>query len=248
MKILGVDSSSNVAGVAICSDDITIAEYNVNFKKTHSETLLPMIDEVLKTTETELSSLDAIAVTAGPGSFTGLRIGCATVKGLGLATKLPIVAVPTMEAMAYNLSECEELVCAIMDARRSQVFTGTYEFRDAKANGKAIGVVLDQDALPIEELLEKLNALLEGEYAGRKVFFVGDGIPVFKDRIIGALGDKALFTPVHMNRTKGASVAALGLRYFENNEKVYSAADFAPIYLRKSQAEREREEALANKE
>ena len=121
MKILGLDSSGLVASVAVVEEDITIAEYTVNYKKTHSQTLLPMLDELKRMTELDLHTLDAIAIAAGPGSFTGLRIGSATAKGLGLALNLPILPVPTVDALAYNLYGSSALVCPLMDARRNQV-------------------------------------------------------------------------------------------------------------------------------
>ena len=129
MRILGIESSSLVASAAIVTDDILTAEYTVNFKKTHSQTLLPMIDEIVTMTETELGSIDAIAVSGGPGSFTGLRIGSATAKGLGLALKKPLIHVPTVDALAYNLWGAKDLVCPIMDAKRNQVYTGIYRMR-----------------------------------------------------------------------------------------------------------------------
>lgn len=120
MRILGIESSSMVASVAVVTDGVTTAEYTVNFKKTHSQTLLPMIDEVARMLELELSSVDAIAVSGGPGSFTGLRIGSATAKGLGLALDKPLIHVPTVDAMAYNLYGAAALICPIMDARRNR--------------------------------------------------------------------------------------------------------------------------------
>ena len=128
MKILALDSSGLVASVAVMENDNLIAEYTMNYKKTHSQTLLPMLDEVKKMIELDLSTLDAIAVAAGPGSFTGLRIGSATAKGLGLALNLPIVPVKTVDALAYNLYGTDKLVCPLMDARRNQVYTGIYSF------------------------------------------------------------------------------------------------------------------------
>lgn len=128
MKILGLDSSGIVASVAIVEEDNLIAEYTVNYKKTHSQTLLPMLDELAKMTELDMDTIDAIAVAAGPGSFTGLRIGSATAKGLGLALKKPLVEIPTVDALAYNLYDAKALICPIMDARRSQVYTGIYRF------------------------------------------------------------------------------------------------------------------------
>ena len=119
MKVLAIESSAVTASVAIMTEDTLIAEYTINYKKTHSQTLLPMLDELVKMTELDLDTIDAIAVTAGPGSFTGLRIGSATAKGLGLALKKPLVEIPTVDALAYNLYDSRALICPIMDARRS---------------------------------------------------------------------------------------------------------------------------------
>ena len=171
MRILALDSSGLVASVAIVEkdqkDEQLIAEYTVNYKKTHSQTLLPMLDEVAKMTELDMSTIDAIAVAGGPGSFTGLRIGSATAKGLGLALKKPLIHIPTLEGLAYNLCGTNAIVCPIMDARRRQVYTGIYRFE-----GEKLIVLEDQMAIGIEELGEKLKAY-EGE-----VVFLGDGVPV----------------------------------------------------------------------
>ena len=121
MKILAFDSSGLVASVAIVENNNLIAEYTTNYKKTHSQTLLPMLEEIVKMTETDKESFDALAVAAGPGSFTGLRIGSATVKGLALAWNIPVIAVPTLEGLAYNVWGTDRLICPIMDARRKQV-------------------------------------------------------------------------------------------------------------------------------
>ena len=128
MKILGLDSSGLVASAAIVEDNTLLAEYTTNYKKTHSQTLLPMLAELQKMIELDMESIDAIAIAAGPGSFTGLRIGAATAKGLGLALDKPLVEVPTLEGLAYNLCGTDKLVCPLMDARRNQVYTGVYEF------------------------------------------------------------------------------------------------------------------------
>ena len=128
MKILALDSSGLVASVAVVSDDNLIGEYTINYKKTHSQTLLPMLDEVAKMTELDLKTIDFIAVSAGPGSFTGLRIGSATAKGLALALDKQIVSVPTVDALAYNLWGSADVVCPLMDARRNQTYTGLYSF------------------------------------------------------------------------------------------------------------------------
>ena len=132
MRVLALDSSGIVASVAVVEDDTLVAEYTVNYKKTHSQTLLPMLDEIEKMTELDLDTIDAIAVAAGPGSFTGLRIGSATAKGLGLALDKPLVGIPTVEALAYNLYDVNGLICPIMDARRKQVYTGIYRYEDLR--------------------------------------------------------------------------------------------------------------------
>ena len=146
MKILAIDSSGLVASAAVLEDGLLLAEYTVNYKKTHSQTLLPMIDEISRMLELDLNSLDAIAVAGGPGSFTGLRIGSATAKGLGLALDKPLISVPTVDALAYNFCGTERLICPMMDARRSQVYTGLYRFR-----GEEFQVVLPQRAEGVEK-------------------------------------------------------------------------------------------------
>lgn len=235
MKILGLDSSGIVASVAIVEDDVLIAEYTVNYKKTHSQTLLPMLDEIAKMTEFDLNSIDAIAVAAGPGSFTGLRIGSATAKGLGLALKKPLIAIPTVEGLAYNLYDISGLICPIMDARRKQVYTGIYRFTDHQ-----LKVVEDQMAVPMETVIEKLN-----QY-GEAVTFLGDGVPVFHELIAEKMTVPYSFAPAHVNKQRAAAVAALGEIYYRQG-KTETAMEHVPDYLRVSQAERERAEREAAK-
>lgn len=236
MKILGLDSSGLVAGVAIVEDNLLLAEYNVNYKKTHSQTLLPMLDEVRKMLDLDLESLDAIAIASGPGSFTGLRIGSATAKGLGMALDKPLVEVPTLEGLAYNLWGTDSLVCPIIDARRNQVYTGVYEF--VKENcGYRMETVMEQCAVDITEVLTKLNELGQAGQ-GRSVIFVGDGIPVYGEVIKEQLTIPYSFAPAGRNRQSAASVAALGSVYYAAG-RVVSAAQHQPEYLRQSQAERE---------
>lgn len=236
MRILALDSSGLVASVAVVRadghDEELIAEYTVNYKKTHSQTLLPMLDEVVKMTELDLDTVDAVAVAAGPGSFTGLRIGSATAKGLAFALRKPIVAVPTLEGLAYNLYGTESIVCPIMDARRGQVYTGIYEFR-----GDELHVIEGQMAVSIEELGQKLISY------NRRIIFLGDGVPVFREALTGRIlaGKDIAFAPCQMNRQRAASVAALGIRYYRAGKAV-TAAEHRPEYLRVSQAERERKE------
>lgn len=232
MIVIGIESSSLVASTAILQDDVLTAEYTVNYKKTHSQTLLPMIDEIVRMTELDLHEIDGIAVAEGPGSFTGLRIGAATAKGIGLALEKPIAAVPTVDAMAYQLYDCAHLICPIMDAKRQQVYTGIYRFTEN------FEVLRPACALPVKELAEDLLAR-EG-----KVVFLGDGVPVFRHTLQEMLGDRALFAPAPSARQRAGAVAALGMTYLKEG-RIVSADDFAPNYHRISQAERERAKRLA---
>ena len=242
MRVLAIDSSGLTATVAIVEDEQTIAEYTTNYKKTHSQTLLPMIDEMVRMVDADLKDIDAIAVAGGPGSFTGLRIGSATAKGLGLALDKPLIHVPTVDAMAYSMYGCEDIICPIMDARRKQVYTGLYSFSHKKNEDGGLydepvfQVLRMQMAVPVEELIRHLR---------RRVVFLGDGVPVYKEMLAEGLKVPYSFAPSFMNRQRAAAVGALGIRYYEEG-RYESAAEFRPEYLRKSQAERERAEREKN--
>lgn len=229
MKILAIDSSGLVASVAVIEDHTMLAEYTVNYKKTHSQTLLPMLDEVKKMTELDLETVDAVAVAAGPGSFTGLRIGAATAKGLCIALDIPLIPVPTVDALAYNLAGDASLVCPLMNARRNQTYTGIYRF-----DGNEMIVERQQCVVSLEEIIEDLNARKE------PVVFLGDGIPVFEEQIkeICKLSYYR-FAPAHMNAQRAGAVGFLASKLYEEG-KAISSDEFAPTYLRLSQAERER--------
>lgn len=237
MKILALDSSGLVASVAVVEDDTLIAENTINYKITHSQTLLPMLQSVKEMIELDLESLDAIAITSGPGSFTGLRIGSATAKGLGLALNKPIIEVPTLDGLAYNLYGFNQLICPIMDARRNQVYTGIYAFeaiqQTQQHGGYRLQVMKEQCAVDISQIVDELSNL------GREVIFLGDGVPVFRQTIQETLKVPFSFAPAHCNRQRAASVAALAEILYKEGRSV-NARDHQPEYLRLSQAERER--------
>jgi len=243
MKILGIDTTGQTASAALVEGDKLIAEFTMNYKLTHSQTILPMIADILERTETDKASIDCIACACGPGSFTGLRIGAATAKGFALALDKPIVAVPTLDALAYNVFETNKFICPIMDARRNQVYTGIYEFR-----GNTMEVLEPQMAVDIEVIAEKLCERQQD------VIFLGDGVPVFKDKLCNGLMDKLhdcgkefYFAPAHVNKQRAGAVGALALRYLEEG-KTETAEEHQPEYLRMAQAERERAEKLAKGE
>ena len=240
MRVLAIDSSGLTATVAVVEETQAVAEYTINYKKTHSQTLLPMIDEVVKMTELDLGTIDAIAVAGGPGSFTGLRIGSATAKGLGLALNKPLIHVPTVDGLAYNVFGCEDIICPIMDARRNQVYTGIYTF--SKKAGEKEGrnlvepvfqVIKMQMAVSIEELAERLNRYR------RPVVFLGDGVPVYENVLAEKLTVPYSFAPAYMNRQRAAVVGTLAIQYYKSG-KFETAEEHRPDYLRVSQAERER--------
>ncbi|MDF2472225.1 MAG: hypothetical protein K0R21_7 [Anaerocolumna sp.] len=227
MKLLAIDSSGLVASVAVVTEDNLIAEYTVNFKKTHSQTLLPMLDEIAKMIDLNLQEIDAIAVAAGPGSFTGLRIGSSTAKGLGLSLNKPIISVPTVDGLAYNLYGTKKLICPIMDARRNQVYTGIYEFVENE-----FYTVSPQKAVGIDEITAEINQI------GREVIFLGDGVEVYKEQLEKLMTVPYSFAPIHMAKQRAGAIGALGVIYYKNG-RLENADNHEPIYLRLSQAERE---------
>lgn len=231
MKILGIESAALVASVAIIDENVTIAEYTTNFKKTHSETLLPMLDEIVKMTGVDLKELSAIAISGGPGSFTGLRIGAASAKGLGMALDLPLIHVPTLDAMALNIYSSNALIVPIMDARRNQVYTGIYK------NTAKLEVIRESMAISIDELLDILRETDREKI--ERIVFLGDGVPVFREYIDENFEIAHDFAPANLNRQRASNIAMLGMEMFKEGKTMVSD-DMRPEYLRKSQAERER--------
>ena len=236
MKILALDSSGLVASVAVLEDDNCIAEYTINYKKTHSQTLLPMLDEVCQMIELDLNSIDAIAVAAGPGSFTGLRIGSATAKGLGQALGKPLIGIPTVDGLAFNMYGTDKLVCPLMDARRNQTYTGLYEFVRKEENYE-LSVLKEQCAVALDEIIDCINEM------EREVIFLGDGVPVFKAQLEEKIKVPFSFAPASCNRQRAAAVGTLAFSY-ANQGKMEDAANHMPDSLRLSQAERERKEEM----
>ncbi len=236
MKILAIEASGLTAGCAVAEDEKLIGEYNLQYQKTHSQTLIPMLEEMKRALELDLSSIDAIAVTKGPGSFTGLRIGAATAKGIALALDRPILPLSTLESLAFNAYGTNKLVCPIMDARRQQVYTGIYREEEQPE------CLREPCAVGIEELLEDLSG------RGESVLFVGDGVPVYRALITEKAGVPVSFAPAHMLTQRAGTTAVLASLRFEKEGEacLVSADDFRPEYLRKSQAERQKDEAMAS--
>ena len=230
MKILAIEASGPVAGCALWEDGTLTAEYSVQYKKKHSQSLVPMLDEMREMIDLDLSGIDFIAVTSGPGSFTGLRIGAATVKGLGLALDKPVLPVPTVDSLACNLYGTDRLICPLMGARRQQVYTGIYENRDG------LNVLRPQCVTALADIVEELNQL------GREVIFLGDGVPVNEKALAELMKVPYLLAPAHLNRQRAAATAVRAAQIYEEKgqEALVSSDDFRPEYLRVPQAERER--------
>lgn len=233
MKILAIESSAKAASAALCEDKVLLAQAYQNSGMTHSTTLLPLCEQLLKNTGTALKDVELIACAQGPGSFTGLRIGLATAKGLAWADELPCMGVSTLEAMAWNASAVKGVLCCCMDARRSQIYNALFESDGA---GKIIRLTEDR-AISIEALLE------EKKVSGNPYFLVGDGAELCYNRGKDVAPDLIL-APDNLRYQSAWGVARAALRMLET-EKPVSGAALEARYLRLSQAERERNERLA---
>ena len=233
MNILAIDASGLTCSVAIASDKEIIGEYTLNYTRTHSVTLLPLIDKLIKETGFIVNEFDYVATAGGPGSFTGLRIGSATAKGLSFSCGTPIISVPTVDALAYNMWGSDGLICPIMDARRHQTYTGIYRFEDATDTSKKLKVIHEEYATEIDTLIEELSGYNE------PITFLGDGVPVFRDYIDKNLENVHFYAPGNLCRQRASSVALLASEYAEEG-RIQTAEEHRPIYLRETQAERER--------
>ena len=231
MTILAIDSSALPVSCALIQDGHMTAEFTISIKLTHSETLMPLLDDMLKSAGMGLDEVDALAVSKGPGSFTGLRIGTATVKGLAMALDKPVIPVPTLEAMAFNIFGTDALIVPMMDARRKNVYAAIYEYREGE-----LSEIMPQSALSLISLMEKVNA------SDRKTVFTGDGIYSFKEDLEAGVRVPYSLAPPHLCMQRAGAVGALGEIYF--NKGIFTdAGSFRPDYIKASQAEKEKKEA-----
>jgi len=226
MKILALESSALTASVAVCEDGRLLGEYTQNNGNTHSENLLPMVESLLSFLGLEISDIDGFAVSAGPGSFTGVRIGVATLKGLAFGSGKPCIGVSTLEALARNLCVPNGLICPVMNARRKQFYTALF-----RNNGTSMERLMPDSALSYEELDEALAAYDE------PVYLVGDGYALAEDLLTHPIGH----TPERLRYQSAYSVAAVALDAYKSGAYTTDQA-LSPVYLRPCQAERERAE------
>ena len=227
MLVLALETATRVAGVALISEDLIKKEIFLHHRHTHSETLMVMVDEVLKECEVDLNRIDAVAVSIGPGSFTGLRIGLATAKGLAVGSKKPIIGVSTLEALAYNAGLFEGLICPVLDASRDEVYTAAY-----RSDGSRLECIEPPRACSPSELVEALQARLAD-----KAVLLGDGAFRYREFFRQALGDKVMWAPGNLAFPRASSVGLQAAHRLRAG-RVDDAISLVPVYLRLSEAER----------
>jgi tRNA threonylcarbamoyladenosine biosynthesis protein TsaB len=222
MYILGIESSTKTGSVAVVSDDGVIGQYSLNIEVTHSERLMSTVDRVLKDTGLRIADIDGFAVAIGPGSFTGLRIGLATVKGLALATNKPLAAVPTLQALAWNLPYAAYPICPLLDARKNEVYAAMYRFE-----GTALVHLMAEAVISLSQLAERISG---------KTVFTGEASHRFRDQIKEIFGDRALFAPPSATLPSAATVAEIGLTMIKSGKQA-DPDSLTPMYIRRPEAE-----------
>lgn len=254
MRVLAIDTSTMLGGVAIV-DELSgvVVEVRLNVKSTHSERLMTTIDYALQQSGYTIYDVDFFAVTTGPGSFTGLRIGLSTVKGLSYATGKPIVSVPTLEALARNFPFCRYPVCTMLDARKKEIYAALFEWRD-----DGFIRLINEMSVRVDRLLEKINETLNthsdrkdalsnplllpfrkvevGGFSDGKIVFTGDGAILYREEIVSHMGEKALFASPEKMAPSPANVACIGIQKALRGEFA-EPVNLVPFYLRRSEAE-----------
>ena len=229
MKILGIDTSTMAANVAVLEDDKLICEYTINTKKTHSQKLMPMIENMLKLSDLDIKEIDAIAICVGPGSFTGLRIGMATAKAMAHVNNIPLIGVNSLEILGANMDLCNRNICSILDAQRNQVYMNKYILKDYK-----ITELEEISIKPIDELLEEISS------SNEDWVLVGEAVYKYKEKI-EEISNITIPSPAN-NITKARTLCFVARDKMLANDQVYNCYNINPMYIRKSQAEEQYEE------
>ncbi|MGC1453991.1 MAG: tRNA (adenosine(37)-N6)-threonylcarbamoyltransferase complex dimerization subunit type 1 TsaB [Nitrospirota bacterium] len=222
MYILGIETSTTTGSVAVISDDSVIAQYSLNIEVTHSERLMSTVDRVLSDTGLTIADMDGYAVAIGPGSFTGLRIGLAAVKGLALVTGKPVAPVPTLQALAWNLPYAAYPICPMLDARKNEVYAAMYRFE-----GTALVHVMAEAVLSLSQLSGRISG---------NTLFTGEASQLFRNEIVNLFGDRALFAPISAMLPSAATVAEIGLGMIKSGKQA-DLDSVTPMYIRRPEAE-----------
>ncbi len=229
MKILGIDTSTMAANVAVLEDDKLICEYTINTKKTHSQKLMPLIENMLKLSDLDIKEIDAIAICVGPGSFTGLRIGMATAKAMAHVNNIPLIGVNSLEILGANMDLCNRNICSILDAQRNQVYMNKYILKDYK-----ITELEEISIKAIDELLEEISS------SNEDWVLVGEAVYKYKEKI-EEISNITIPSPAN-NITKASTLCFVARDKMLANDQVYNCYNINPMYIRKSQAEEQYEE------
>jgi len=225
LKILGIDTSTKFCNLGLIEDEDVLMEYTINgLKKKHSSILVPAIKDLLKTMDLKMEEINGIAVSIGPGSFTGLRIGLCVAKGLCYAHSLPLLGITTLDAMAFPLKEIPYLICSVLESKKDEIYDVVFR------GGDSLHRVMDYKCEDIQSLLIRLSPLKE------KIIFLGDGIKKYRDIIKEKIGKDALFIDSQLNLPVATSIAFLGLNKLKKGEED-DISTLTPFYLRKSEAE-----------
>ncbi|WP_294393593.1 tRNA (adenosine(37)-N6)-threonylcarbamoyltransferase complex dimerization subunit type 1 TsaB [uncultured Clostridium sp.] len=236
MITLAVDSSSKVATVALMKDEKLLSEITLNDKREHSVVLMGVIEDILKYNNLTVKDINGYVVSKGPGSFTGLRIGMATIKGLSFGSNKPYVSISSLDALAFSAGEFDGLICPVMDALRNSVYTCLYKSAvDPQTKEVSLEKLTDYSALDLDELVELIKSKNE------KVMFIGDGLDKYKNYLIENCPE-AYFPPNHLNLVRASSLGELGSILLKNG--VCDDSNSTPFYLKKPQAEREYEQRM----
>ena len=223
MKVLGIDTSTSCGAVGLIDDGEVISDYLLNLPVTHSERLLEAIEFVLREARCSIKDVDGWAVSLGPGSFTGLRIGVSTVKGLAFATGKPVAGVSILDVLASQIAPTSHLICPILDARKKEVYTAFYRYREDNSLERQT----DYSALRPEDLVKKIR---------EQTIFLGDGVRTYRAFLIQSLGSVAIFPSSPFHLSHGSMVAKLGFELLKKGKSLDVSA-FSPIYIRPSEAE-----------
>lgn len=231
MKVLGIDTSSLAASVAVIEDNKLICEYTINTKKTHSQKLMLMLENMLSISDIDINDIDIVSVCEGPGSFTGLRIGMATAKAIAHANNLPIVGVNSVELLAGNMNLCDKKICSILDAQRTQVYTGKYTFTD--------GELVELEGVDVKEIDDLIEEL---KNSNEDWILVGEAVYKYEDKIKD-IDNIHIPAPSH-NVSRASSLCSIAMNKYHKNINVQNCYTINPMYVRKSQAEVEYDEKM----